>query len=118
MADWYVSSVVHAANPLWAASTAYTVGQLVRPTSPDPRNQQVHKCTVAGTSGATEPGWAIGNAQNTTSGTATFQNVSGQSVGGWGTAAGTLMALVYVSNRFAVGDRVFVSSDHVELYYD
>lgn len=42
--------------PLWVASTAYTVGQYVRGTG-----GQIAVCTVAGTSGATEPVWpAVG----------------------------------------------------------
>ena len=38
----------------WAASTAYTVGDTIRPTTP---NSRVFKCTTAGTSGGTEPTW-------------------------------------------------------------
>ena len=37
----------------WAASTAYAVGDYVQPTTP---NSHYYRCTVAGTSGATEPG--------------------------------------------------------------
>lgn len=42
----------------WAASTAYTVGDLVHPTST--ANADVHyvyRCTVGGTSGGSEPSW-------------------------------------------------------------
>lgn len=38
----------------WAASTAYTVGQRVRPTT---RNGHVYECTTGGTSAAAEPTW-------------------------------------------------------------
>lgn len=38
----------------WAASTAYTVGQIVRPTT---GNGYVYRCVVAGTSAASEPTW-------------------------------------------------------------
>lgn len=38
----------------WAASTAYTVGQIVRPTT---GNGYLYMCVVAGTSAASEPTW-------------------------------------------------------------
>lgn len=40
--------------PTWVASTAYSVGDLVIPTTP---NGHIYKATVAGTSGSTEPTW-------------------------------------------------------------
>lgn len=42
----------------WAASTAYSQGDLVRPTGvSNPSSHFVYRCTVAGTSGGTEPTW-------------------------------------------------------------
>lgn len=38
----------------WTASTAYTTSSWVRPTTP---NGFVYECTVAGTSGGSEPSW-------------------------------------------------------------
>lgn len=38
----------------WAASTAYSVGDYVIPTT---ANGHIYKCTVAGTSGSSEPVW-------------------------------------------------------------
>lgn len=117
MADWYVSSVNYAAVAAWAATTAYTVGQLVRSVAvANPYSYYVHRCTTAGTSGATEPAWTAQNNGTTTSGTATFTNVSGQSAYGWAAAIGSIFSL---SNagwlRTAPGDRVFVASDHIEI---
>lgn len=40
---------------LWIQSTAYVVGDLVHPPT---TNNFIYECTVGGTSGATEPGWA------------------------------------------------------------
>jgi flagellar hook protein FlgE len=40
--------------PTWAASTAYTLGQTVAPVT---ANGHIYQCTVAGTSGATQPTW-------------------------------------------------------------
>lgn len=114
MADWYVSSVAYAAIPQYAASTSYTVGQIVRPlTAPAVGHAHVFRCTTAGTSGA-EPAWPAGNNATVTSG-ATFTNVTAQSTYGWGAAAGDLYSILGGGGiRTALGDRVFLSSDHAE----
>lgn len=119
MADWYVSSVAYAAVPLWAVTTAYTVGQFVRPVTPTNANRfHVYRCTTAGTSGASEPNWttAAGNNNPIASGAATFTNVTGQSVYGWSAAAGALYSIsnAISMDRAVVGDRIFISSDHSE----
>jgi hypothetical protein len=112
MADWYVSSVAYAALPAWAATTAYTVGQIIRPTTAAIGTHHVLRCTTAGTSAASEPTWAVGNNATTTSNTAVFTNVGGQSAYGWGAASGSLLTIG--RSRVVVGDRVFLSSDHSE----
>jgi hypothetical protein len=116
MADWYASSTSHAAVPQWAASTAYTAGQFVRAlAAPAATAQYVHRCTTAGTTAGTEPAWNANNNGTTTSGTATFTNVTGQSAYGWSAAAGNTYTLGTAGNvRTAGGDRVFVSSDSTE----
>jgi hypothetical protein len=117
LADWYVSSAAYAAIPQFAPSTAYTVGQIVRPlATPSFGREYPQRCTTAGTSGASEPTWGTANNSTTTSGGATFTNVAGQSAYGWGAAAGTVYSLSYngPANRSATGDRVFASSDHSE----
>lgn len=118
MADWYVSSAAYAAIPVWAASTAYTVGQIRRPTTLSINGAFAFRCTVAGTSAATEPTWTTNDNSTRTDGTATWTNVSGQSAYGWSAAAGTLFSLAGASgvgtNRNLIGDRVFISSDHSE----
>ncbi len=40
--------------PSWDSATAYTLGTLVQPVTP---NNLVYKCTTAGTSDASEPSW-------------------------------------------------------------
>lgn len=117
MADWYVSSVAYAALPAWAPSPAtYTVGQIIRPlAAPAVGKRHPQRCTTAGTSGASEPTWGSANNATTTSGTAVFTNVAGQSAYGWGAAAGDVYSLSNaVVARPVVGDRVFVSSDSVD----
>jgi hypothetical protein len=118
MANYYVSSVAHLAIAQWAASTAYTVGQYVRQlATPAAGSERVFKCTVAGTSGASEPAWNLNNNATTVSGTATFTQVAGQEAeqlaGNWRAAAFSTNA---INSLFTLGasDNVFVSSDHNE----
>lgn len=80
---------VYAAKPAsaWVASTAYSVGDFARPTT---SNGLRYKCTVAGTSAASEPTWPTASAGDTVTdggvtweldsldGHANFQLVSGK----------------------------------------
>lgn len=50
----------------WVASTAYTVGQFVKPTT---ENRHSYKCTTAGTTNSTEPTWGTTLAGTTTDNT-------------------------------------------------
>lgn len=67
--------------PLWAATTAYTArtvgdamsGSVVRPTTP---NGFFFKCTVAGTSGGSEPSWNATLAATTTDGSVTWTAIA------------------------------------------
>ncbi len=61
--------------PVWVASTAYTVGQMLRPVID---NNYRYIVTTAGTSGAGTPTWSLGLGTYTTSGTAVFQVVSAE----------------------------------------
>src|SRR5436190_10011293 len=93
MADWFVSSASYAAVPAWAATTAYTVGQFVRPTAATMAAQYVFRVTTAGTSAGTEPTWPAANNGTVTNGGAVFTNVTGQSTYGWSAAGGSLYAI-------------------------
>lgn len=50
----------------WAATTAYTVGDVVKASSYDSHS---YKCTTAGTSGSSEPSWDTDNGDTTSDGT-------------------------------------------------
>jgi hypothetical protein len=114
VSDWYASSAAHALVPVFAISTAYTVGQFVRRITSTAKAQWVMRCTVAGTSAASEPTWPTANNGTVVSGGATFANVTGQSAYGWSAAAGDVATIMTTSNRLAGGDRIFISSDHTE----
>lgn len=117
MADWYVSSAAWTAIAQFAASGAYTVGQIVRPlTAPALNARHAFRCTTAGTA-STEPTWPGTYLSTVTTGGATFTNVSGASAYGWSAAAGSLYCLGSgggTGYRANPGDRFFLSSDHSE----
>ncbi len=54
----------------WQASTAYVIDDIRQPTTP---NDHYYKCTVAGTSGATEPTWPTTPGGTVVDGTVTWQ---------------------------------------------
>lgn len=120
MANWYVSSVAYAAVAQWAASTAYSVGQIVRQlATPTVQNERCFRCSVAGTSGATEPTWVITKNGSTVSGTATFIECTGQEAyntqNNWAAPSAKITHLVIVSSNFAaLGDNIYVASNHAE----
>jgi len=112
-----VSSVVYAAIPAFAVSTAYTVGQFVKPITPVATNRHAFRCTTAGTTAASEPSWAYTNNATTASGTAVFTTVSGQPTYAWTAPAGDIGSVTGDGSgaaRVVLGDRIFVSSDHSE----
>ena len=53
------SSTGYYAVGVWAATTAYTVGQFVRQTAPAVGNERLFICIVAGTSLVAEPTWIL-----------------------------------------------------------
>jgi hypothetical protein len=59
------------ANAAWAASTAYTVGNLIVDS-----NNNIQRCTTAGISGATHPAWATTMGSTTTDNTAVWTLVA------------------------------------------
>jgi len=56
----------------WAASTAYAVGNYVRPTSVGEGSLFVYECTTAGTSGTAEPTWPTTDGATVTDNTAVW----------------------------------------------
>lgn len=116
MADWYISSAAYSAITTYTISTAYTVGQIVKPTAPAQGARWAMRVTTAGTSAASEPTWPTANNGTVTSGGAVFTNVTGQAAYFWTAAAGDHQTLngTVGALRYAAGDRAFLSSDHAE----
>ncbi len=59
--------------PTWAASTAYSVGDVVIPTT---TNGHMYVCTAGGTSGASEPTWPTTDGATVTDNTATWECIA------------------------------------------
>lgn len=57
---------------VWAASTAYAVGDVVKPLV---SNGHLYRCVVAGTSGGSAPSWSTVHGQTTTDNTATWVEI-------------------------------------------
>ena len=64
----------------WAPTTAYTVGQLVRPTDTT-TYPYLFSVTAAGTSGGTEPTWPTALNATVTNGSVTFKNIGALTFG-------------------------------------
>lgn len=125
MANWYCSTVGWSAVTIWAAVTAYNVGDLRRQTAAlgtlTVGNERVFRCTTAGTSGAVEPAWVL------TKGATTTENVGTTNVPVWTEVTGneTYNATTFAAPHArlqtacksgwpAAGDTIFVAADHAE----
>ena len=115
MANFYVSSAAYAAITPWAATTAYTVGQIIRPTAAVAGKRIAYRCTTGGTTAGSEPAWGLVLGGTTTSNTAVFTAINSDAYG-WTGAAGDVSTVTNVSTTsFATaGSTIFLSSDHSE----
>lgn len=67
-----VTYVPDESAPAWAASTAYQLGDIVRPTV---ANAHVYICVAAGTSGGAEPSWSTTTGANVADNTVTWLEI-------------------------------------------
>lgn len=72
LADGSAKTVVFENSEEWTASTAAAVGDIVRPTT---ANTRLFRCSVAGTTGATEPTWNTTLEGDTVDNTATWVTI-------------------------------------------
>lgn len=123
MANWYVSSVGYAAVAQWAATTAYSVGQIVRQlAAPAAGSERCFRCSTGGTSGGAEPSWNLAQSGTTNDGSVVWTECTGQeayqSAGNWTAPAATLDLILQNSGRGSAAgtDNVFVADDHSETW--
>jgi hypothetical protein len=110
MATYYVKS---GTATQWVASTAYTVGQQVVPTLAYATNgakAYIYVCTVAGTSGGSQPTWVYTTpgTSTTTDGGVTWLCTD---ITSWTNATPILYYSMY---RATAGDTIYVSNNHNE----
>lgn len=111
MADWYVGSVQHAAVAQWAASTAYSVGDIRRQlAAPAVGSERCFRCTTAGTSGGAEPSWNLTKAATTADNTAVWTEVTGNSTYNWSAPWARIWPVT--NSWMAAGDTLYVAHDH------
>jgi len=110
----YVGSTRWTAVTAWAASTAYTVGDLRRQLAGVAAgSERVFRCTTAGTSGGTEPTWVITKGATTTSGGAVFTEVTGdEAFNSPNNFAAPHARLRHAFSWGAAGDTFYVSQAH------
>lgn len=117
MANYYVSSVKHAAVAQFAISTAYSLGNIVRQlAAPSVGNERCFRCTTAGTTGGSESAWTLTKNGTTNQGTAVFTECTGQETyqtTAWLAPFARLNPAV-TSSFSAAGDTIFVASNHAE----
>ena len=124
MANYYCSSADYMAVAQWAATHAYSVGNIVRQlAAPAAGSERCFRCTTAGTSLASEPTWTLTKSATTTeSGGPVWTECTGQAAyngdgGGsaWGAPFYSLLGAT-ASGWMAAGDTLFLRNTHSVAY--
>jgi hypothetical protein len=111
----YVDSVAYTAVAAWAATHAYTVGQIVRQlAAPSAGNERCFICLVGGTSQASEPSWTLTRGAATNETTVHWMECTGlpalcadkTNTNKWAASAGAI-ALGWIIQNVA-GDHYFI----------
>lgn len=116
MANWFVSTAGWNAVTAWAATTAYSIGDIRRQTAPTSPNHRVFRCTTAGTSGGSEPAWNLTKGSTTNDGTCVWTEITGNSTYNTTSFAAPHYWLHHAagSGWSAAGDTIYVDDDHDE----
>lgn len=118
MANWYVSTTKHTAITQWAATTAYSVGDIRRQlAAPSYGQDRAFRCTTAGTSGGSEPAWNTSKGATTADNTVVWTEVTGNETYGWSAPHARFeVALESGYGWSAAGDTIYLGHDHAETY--
>lgn len=115
MSDWYVGTTMWSSITIWAADTMYNVGDIRRQTANlgtlTVGNERAFRCTIAGTSGASEPAWVLTKAGTTNDNTVVWTEVTGNSAYGWSAAHARLANAL---SWCGAGDTIYVSNNNAE----
>lgn len=117
MATWYCASNKWTAVTPWAASTAYSVGDIRRQlATPTVGNERVWRCTTAGTSGGSEPSWTLTKASTTNDNTVVWTEITGNST--YNTNPANMVApharFENAVSWMAAGDTLYIGNHHTQ----
>jgi len=96
----------------WTASTAYLAGEYVQPTATG-GNGHLYRCTIAGTTGATEPSWPLTENSTVTDGGVTWEEQTPVLVNRLPAPNGPQPTRVASGGAFAAGRDVYVEMTYV-----
>lgn len=110
MTLYYISTAKYTAVAQFAVTHAYVLGDIVRQlAAPAFGSERCFRCTTAGTSGAAEVAWALGNGSTTTQGTAVFTCDTGFA---WTKPHFSLQGIYNQFTTFTSGDTMYIGHDH------
>src|SRR5271163_72506 len=96
----------------WLASTAYLVGEYVQPTAAG-GNGHLYRCTIAGTTSATEPAWPLTENSTVTDGGVTWEELTPVLVNRLPAPNSPQAARVAGGGAFAAGRDVYLAITYV-----
>src|SRR3990167_7269982 len=117
MAIRYVGSTKWTAVTAWAATTAYSVGDIRRQlATPTAGQERVFRCTTAGTSGGAEPApWTLTAGSTTNDGTCVWTEITGSETYNQPNnfaAPHYRLLNVFASGWSVAGDTIYISNNH------
>src|SRR5581483_5064512 len=95
----------------WKASTVYQAGEVVTPNNGTTGNGHTYVCTVAGTSGATQPAFPIVDGSTVTDGTVTWKEVTAHAGTAIDSIPNTFFTVIRIAGAgsYAAGRDVYIA---------
>src|SRR5205807_2667273 len=102
---------MRAVGDRWKANTVYQAGEVVTPNNGTTGNGHLYVCTVAGTSGATQPAFPISDGSTVTDGTVTWKEVTAHAGTAIDSIPNTFFSVTRIAGAgsYAVGRDVYIA---------